>query len=290
MKPDEKVLATAGPHPISSFGGTFADVCAHEESEHAMSDLVRYEYAAGVARIVLARPDRANAIDLSTAHALGKAVKRAAHPDVRAVVVRGESARFCAGGDLAAMAAVPDRAAYVQELATTLDGVFQELAALPKPVVAAVEGSVAGAGLALMLSCDVIVAAASTRFVLAYTGVGLTPNCGVSYLLPRAIGQQRALDLALTGRRLTAAEALSWVLVTEVVDDASVGVRADGLAQQLAAGASYALGQGELLLRSRELTREQVGRAEARVIAQAISRPETAALIESFTGRGAARA
>ncbi|MGW2523485.1 enoyl-CoA hydratase/isomerase family protein [Streptomyces sp. NPDC001617] len=255
-----------------------------------MSDLVRYEHAAGVARIVLARPDRANAVDLSTARALGKAVNRAAHPDVRVVVIRGEGGRFCAGGDLASMAAAPDRAAYVEELATTLDDVFQELAALPKPVVAAVEGSVAGAGLALMLSCDVVVSAASTKFVLAYAGVGLTPDCGVSYLLPRVIGQQRALDLALTGRRLTAGEALSWGLVSDVVDDSSLGAQVDRLTQRLAVGAPFALGQAKLLFRSRELTREEIGRAEARVIAQAINRPETTALVEAFTGRGAAPA
>ncbi|CAM5602841.1 1,4-dihydroxy-2-naphthoyl-CoA synthase [Streptomyces alboniger] len=208
-----------------------------------MTDLIRYSCEEGVARIVLARPTRANAVDLPTAHALGAAVDRAAQPDVRAVVVLGEGRRFCAGGDVAAMAAARDRAAYVEELATTLDDVFRRLAGLSKPVVAAVRGAVAGAGLALMLSCDVIVSAASTKFLLAYADVGLTPDCGVSYLLPRAIGQQRALDLALTGRVLTAEESRQWGLVTEVVDDASVDARAVRLGERLATGPTHAFGE-----------------------------------------------
>ncbi|MFJ9626921.1 enoyl-CoA hydratase/isomerase family protein [Streptomyces sp. NPDC101175] len=250
-----------------------------------MTDLVRYEYAAGVARIVLARPDRANALDLPTAHALGEAVREAADPGVRAVVVSGAGGRFCAGGDLGSMLDAPDRPEYVAELATTLAEVFRELTALPKPVLAAVRGPVAGAGLALMLSCDVIVTAAEARFVLAYSGVGLTPDCGVSYLLPRAVGRQRALELALTGRVLSAPEALDWGLVTEVVADGDLDEHVGRLAARLAAGPVFALGQAKLLLRSEESSRERVGREEARVIAEAVARPEATALIEAFTGR-----
>ncbi|MEV3914651.1 enoyl-CoA hydratase/isomerase family protein [Streptomyces canus] len=251
-----------------------------------MTDLIRYSCEEGVARIVLARPTTANAVDLPTAHALGAAVDRAAQPDVRAVVVLGEGRRFCAGGDVAAMAAARDRAAYVEELATTLDDVFRRLAGLSKPVVAAVRGAVAGAGLALMLSCDVIVSAASTKFLLAYADVGLTPDCGVSYLLPRAIGQQRALDLALTGRVLTAEESRQWGLVTEVVDDASVDARAVRLGERLATGPTHAFGETKRLLRSGQMTREQTGREEARVIADAMGRAEATALVDSFVSRG----
>lgn len=249
-------------------------------------DHVRYVCEAGVARIVLARPAAANAVDLPTAHAFGAAVDRATDPDVRAVLVRGEGRRFCAGGDVAAMAAAPDRAAYVEELAGTFDLALQRLAALDKPVVAAVQGVVAGAGLALMLSCDVIVSAASTKFLLAYTGVGLTPDCGVSYLLPRAIGQQRALEFALTGRILTAEEAAAWGLITEVVDDASLDERVLQLGEQLAAGPAFALGRTKRLLRTGwNRSREQTGREEARVIADAVTRADAATIIESFARR-----
>lgn len=251
-----------------------------------MTDLVRFACEDGVARIILSRPDRANAVDLPTAHALGTAVDRAARRDARAVVVLGEGRRFCAGGDVAAMAAAPDRAAYVEELATTLDKVFQRLAELSKPVVAGVRGAVAGAGLGLMLSCDVIVSAASTKFLLAYADIGLTPDCGVSYLLPRAIGQQRALELALTGRVLTAEEGREWGLVTEVVDDLSVEARSVRLGERLAAGPAHALGETRRLLRSRQMTREQTGREEARVIAEAMGGAEATDLVESFASRG----
>ena len=196
-----------------------------------MAENVIYRQVAGVCHLELNRPAVSNAVDLSTAHELDAAIDRAASDDsVRAVLVTGAGKRFCAGGDVAAMVAAPDRAAYVLALARALDGALQKLAALDKPTVAAVQGAVAGAGLAVMLSCDVIVAAESTRFVTAYSGVGLTPDCGVSYLLPRAIGQQRALALALTNRALSAREALEWGLVTEVVEDAALEERAAALA------------------------------------------------------------
>ncbi|WP_427925138.1 enoyl-CoA hydratase/isomerase family protein [Streptomyces sp. cg40] len=248
-------------------------------------DLVHYTCLAGVARIVLARPAVANAVDLPTARALGTAFGRAAaDPDARAVLVSGEGKRFCAGGDVAAMAAAPDREAYLEELAGTLDGALRSLARLDKPVVAAVQGAVAGAGIALMLSCDLIVAAASTKFLLAYASVGLTPDCGVSYLLPRAVGQQRALELALTDRRLTADEARAWGLVAEVVDDDLCGERALKLGEQLAAGPAFALGQAKRLLRSSwQTSRAQTGGDEARVIAEAITKPPARAAVDRFT-------
>ncbi|PZH11351.1 enoyl-CoA hydratase [Streptomyces sp. NTH33] len=256
------------------------------ENHDRTEDLVCYACQDGLARITLARPNRANAVDLPTAHALGAAVDRAANdPAVRAVLICGEGRRFCAGGDVAAMAAAADRSGYLEELADTLGQALQRLAALPTPVVAAVQGSVAGAGLALMLSCDVIVSAASTKFLMAYAGVGLTPDCGTSYLLPRAIGQVRALEMALTGRTLTAAEAHQWGLVTEVVDDEVLQERALELGQRLASGPAYALGQAKRLLRARHMTREQMGREEARVIGEAVGREEAIALLASFTGR-----
>ncbi|WP_046495361.1 enoyl-CoA hydratase/isomerase family protein [Streptomyces odonnellii] len=246
---------------------------------------VRYELCKGIAHIVLGRPTRANAIDLPTAQAFGEAVDRAAGQDVRAVLVSGEGPRFCAGGDVMAMIAAPDRSAYVHELATTFDHALQRLAVLPKPVVGAVQGAVAGAGVALMLSCDVIVSARSTKFRLAYAGVGLTPDCGVSYLLPRAIGQVRALDLALTGRTLTAEEAYQWGVVTEVVDDEELEARVRSLGEQLAAGPGFALGQAKRLLRLREATREEIGAEEADVIAEASGTADAASILESFATR-----
>ncbi len=248
-----------------------------------MSENVIYRQVGGVGRIELNRPAVSNAVDLPTAHELESIIERAASDvSVRAVLMTGAGKRFCAGGDVATMVAAPDRAAYVLALARALDGALQKLAALDKPTVAAVQGAVAGAGLAVMLSCDVIVAAQSTRFVTAYSGVGLTPDCGVSYLLPRAIGQQRALALALTNRALSAREALEWGLVTEVVDDAGVAERAAAVAAELAAGPSFALGQAKRLIRSSwEMSRAEVGADEARTISDAVSTEDASRLLAS---------
>lgn len=252
-----------------------------------MSDLVTYGVADGVARIELDRPAASNAVDLDTALALGKAVDAAAADDaVRAVLLTGAGKRFCAGGDVASFVAAPDPASYLIELAGTLDEVLQRLAAMPKPVVVGVQGAVAGAGLAVMLSGDLVVAGKSTKFVAAYAGIGLTPDCGLSWLLPRAVGQQRAAQMLVGGRALTAAEAVEWGLVMTAVDDDAVEQEALALATRLAAGPSYALGQARRLLReSWTSTRAETGADEARTIAAAVAAEDAQAAIARFLDR-----
>lgn len=254
---------------------------------------VHYVSANGVGRVVLARPDASNAFDLPAATALGAALDRAEvdvrRSEVGAVLVTAEGPRFCGGGDVRSFAAAEDQPAYLRELATALEAELRRLSELPVPVVAAVQGSVAGAGLAFLLNADVVVSARSTRFTMAYAGVGLTPDCGVSYLLPRAIGQQRALSLALTGRVLDAEEAASWGLVSEVVEDSELVTRATALAEGLAAGsagATGALGQAKRLIRSSwDLTRADSAADEVATIAAAVVTPEAQARIERFTRR-----
>ncbi|WP_433533074.1 enoyl-CoA hydratase/isomerase family protein [Micromonospora sp. CA-263727] len=252
-----------------------------------MSGPVRYELDGALARITLDRPAASNAIDLPTAEALAACVGRAgADTTARAVLLTGAGRRFCAGGDLAAMAAAADRGAYVHRLAGTLDRGLRALADLPKPVVAAVQGAAAGAGLAAVLSADVVVAARSARFAAAYTAVGLTPDCGFSRLLPRAVGQPRALHLTLTGRTLTAAEALEWGLVAEVVDDGDLNARAEALAAELGAGPVRALGEAKRLLRdSWQRSPEEVAHDEAQTIATLATGPEASQRIDAFLSR-----
>jgi 2-(1,2-epoxy-1,2-dihydrophenyl)acetyl-CoA isomerase len=246
---------------------------------------VTLEVTDGVAHLRLDRPDAANALDLSTARALRSLVADAADDlAVRAVLVTGSGRRFCAGGDVASFVAASDPSAYLHELATEADAAVRALAALEKPVVAAVHGAVAGAGLAVMLSCDLVVADPGTSFVFAYPGIGLTPDCGVSYLLPRAIGQQRALHFALSGRPATAAEALEWGMVTEVAEEPAD--RAFALAASLASGPAVALGQVRRLLRGGwEATRAEVGAEEARTISAMVRGEEAQRLIEAFVRR-----
>ena len=186
-----------------------------------MPDVIGYTVAHGVAHIRLNRPEVSNALDLDTARAFASAVERAATSDeVMAVLLTGGGRRFCAGGDVAAFAQAADQPTYIHQLASELDAGFQRLAGIQKPVVAAVHGAVAGAGLALMLSCDVIVADPATKFVFAYPAIGFTPDCGLSYLLPRSIGQHRALRFALMGEPASADDAYAWGMVTEVSADA----------------------------------------------------------------------
>ena len=250
-----------------------------------MSEPVICAVDAGVAHIELNRPDAANALDLPLAKALRQAVARAAADDsVRAVLVTGAGQRFCVGGDVGSFIAAPEPSAYLHALASEADLAVRALEALTKPVVAAVHGAVAGAGLAVMLACDRVVAAEGTKLAFADTGIGLTPDCGVSYLLPRAIGSHRALGFALGGRPVDAATAQEWGMVTEVVEDAHL--RARELADSLAAGPAVALGQTRRLLRAGwDADRGSTGAVEAATIAEMVAGSEAQALIERFLSR-----
>lgn len=250
-----------------------------------MSDLVRYAVQDGVAHLELNRPTAANTLDLDLTRALRAAVDRAEGEDeVRALLLTGAGERFCAGGDVGSFVATSEPAAYLHQLATEADAAVRALASLPKPVVAGVHGAVAGAGLALMLSCDLVVADPGTKFVFAYPAVGLTPDCGVSWLLPRAVGQQRALSFALGGKPLPADEALAWGMVSEVSDGALA--RARETAATLASGPALALGQARRLLRAGwESDRRAVGVEEARTISTMVGGEEAQALLTRFVRR-----
>ena len=241
-----------------------------------------------VLRIVLDRPEAANTFDIPATLALREAIDRAEGEEFSAVLLTGEGGRFCAGGDITSFLAAPEgeRTASLHELATTLEAELRRLADLPKPVVAAVHGAVAGAGLAFLLSSDIVVAARSTKFVWAYAGVGLTPDCGVSYLLPRAVGLQRALDFAIGGAAITAETARDWGLVTRVAEDEEVQEVAADLARTLAAGPTGSYGHAARLLRAAfEVDRDTHAADEAATITARITTPEAKALIERFLGR-----
>ncbi|MDF1705312.1 MAG: enoyl-CoA hydratase/isomerase family protein [Aeromicrobium sp.] len=252
-----------------------------------MSQTIDLVISEGVAHLTLTRPESANAFDLPTATAFGQAVDQIADSsDVRAVVLSGQGKRFCAGGDVASFDAADDPQAYIRELADVLDGAMQRFAALPVATVVAVQGAAAGAGLSVMLGADVIVAARSTKFVTAYASIGLTPDVGLSWLLPRAIGQVRALDLLLTGRVLDGPTALDWGLVTELTDDDPL-VRAQEIAATIASGPAQALGQARRLVRNAWSTsRSEAGDDESRTIADRVGTEEAQELIGAFLAPG----
>lgn len=247
---------------------------------------VLLEVRDGVAHLTLNRPADANSFDLPTAEALTDAVASIEVDESATVVVlTGNGPRFCAGGDVASFAAADDPQAYIRELADVLDGAMQRLAALPKPVVVGVQGAVAGAGLSVMLGADLIVAERSTKFVTAYAGIGLTPDIGLSYLLPRAVGQVRAMDLLLAGRVIDGDTALAWGLVSETVDS-DAGDRARALGQKLADSVPGAYGQARRLVRSGwEASRAEAGEDEAVTIAHRVGTGEAQARIQAFLAK-----
>ncbi len=211
---------------------------------------VQVETRGAVALVTLNRPDSANTLNLQMAmDLLAAALACARNADVRAVVLSGAGRNFCFGGDLRAMASRDTSGDdYIRELTTYLHAAIAHFTRMDAPVIAAVHGTAAGAGVGLVTMADLAVCARSAKFNLAYTNAGLTPDAGTSFLLPRSIGAKRTMELLLLNRTLSAAEALSWGLVNEVVGDEEVQARALGIAEQLAGGATQAYGATKRLV------------------------------------------
>ena len=209
-----------------------------------------YEVKDRVARITLNRPDAANALNDEMGRELMQVAIRASEDrDVRAVILTGAGRMFCGGGDLKHFAAQEDRLpGHLKELAGCLHLAISRFVRMDAPVIAAVNGSAGGAGLSLALFADLVIAAESAKFTLAYTRAGLSPDGGSTFFLPRMIGVRRALEMALTNRVLTAKEALEWGMITKVVADAQLQAEANAMATQLAAGATGALGMAKRLM------------------------------------------
>ena len=244
--------------------------------------------AKGVAWITLDRPNNGNSINLEFAQALMRAVQDCENDsDVRCIVIRGRGRLFCAGGDLLAIRGQGAGAsAYVRELLGYLHEALSGLARIKVPVIAAVNGTAAGAGFSLACACDLVIAHESVRFVMAYTRVGLTPDGSSTWFLPRIVGLQRALELTLTNRELPAEEAKTWGIVTEVVPEKDFDGRVETLATTLAQGATSALGAAKRLLRgSFQQTLESQMVAEAEALCSALQGDEARIGLEAFVAK-----
>ena len=211
---------------------------------------VQVETRGAVALVTLNRPESANTLNLQMGmDLLAAALACARNADVRAVVLTGAGRNFCFGGDLRAMASRETAGDdYIRELTTYLHAAIAHFTRMDAPVIAAVNGTAAGAGVGLVAMADLAVCARSAKFNLAYTNAGLTPDAGTSFLLPRSVGAKRTMELLLMNRTLSAAEALGWGLVNEVVGDEEVQGRAFAIAEQLAAGATRAFGATKRLV------------------------------------------
>lgn len=266
-------------------------------------DVILFDVRDGLAHLTLNRPERLNAVDpAAIARWRDLAHEIAERDDIGAVLFDAVGRAFCAGGDVVAMSelartaagsgpaddagAVDDGpAALVRELADRIHEGHRVLRESTKPIVAAVQGPVAGGGLGFMLVADVIVASERATFASRYSDVGLTPDCGVSTLLPEAVGTRRALELTLTSRTLSAAEALDWGLVAEVVAPDALDARAREIANGWLAGATHAFGQAKRLVHA---GRGRSFRAslddEAATIGVAFATPEAQTRIARFAG------
>ena len=198
---------------------------------------IRFETADGIARITLNRPDRLNSFTVQMHDELRDALAQlAAGGDARVVLLTGEGRGFCAGQDLSDRAVAPGDAPV--DLGASIEQNYRPLVLalrhLPLPVVCAVNGVDAGAGANIALACDVVIAARSASFIQAFCRIGLVPDSGGTFFLPRLVGSARAMGLALFGDKLSAADAAAWGLIWKCVDDAEFPATVDAMLAQLA--------------------------------------------------------
>jgi len=196
--------------------------------------------------ITLNRPDVLNALNGAMQEALARALAEARDPGVRAVVVTGAGRGFCVGQDLTEFREAAGDVA--ERLRTTYHPNVLALRSLEKPVIAAVNGPAAGAGLSLACACDIRIAADSATFVPAFVSIGLVPDSGGTLFVERLLGQARAFEWLASGRKLTAAEAHAWGLVSEVVEAEALAQHAAEAAGRLAAMPTRAIGMTKRLL------------------------------------------
>lgn len=262
------------------------------EERPVANDPLRTTIENGVARIELHRPDAANALDDAMASALAEtAIRCDEDPATRAVLLTGSGRFFCAGGDLRAFAdAGPGRSAYINRLTMHLHAALSRFARMDPPLVVAVNGPAAGAGLSLSCIGDIVLAGESAFASLAYTDAGLVPDGGSTWWLPRLVGWRLAQEMALTNRRLSAQEAAAHGLWTRVIPDADLEREAAKLAARLADGPTRAFGHTKrLLLSSGAESFETQMELEARAITEAARGSEATEGIAAFLEKRPAR-
>lgn len=198
-------------------------------------ETLTFEQAGAIARITLDRPDAANGMNGTMTRELAAAAKQCDTDATKVVVLTGAGRFFSAGGDLRSFASAPDRGSYIKGVADDLHRAISTFARMNAVLITAVNGTAAGAGFSIAVTGDLVLAAESASFTMAYTRVGLSPDGSASYYLPRLIGITKTKELMLTNRTLSAQEASQWGLVTEVVRDAELADRAAELADQMAA-------------------------------------------------------
>jgi 2-(1,2-epoxy-1,2-dihydrophenyl)acetyl-CoA isomerase len=226
----------------------------------------------GISTITLNRPDTYNALSISIAEEFANAIiDEGSADEVRVIIVTGAGKAFSGGGDIKGMSEYlkGDPLLFFKRLVMYLDAAILDITRLEKPVLCAVNGVAAGAGLSLALSCDMLFAAESASFDAAYHRVGLVPDGGVSFLIPHTVGYHRAIELVYSDRPLSAQEALQWGLINRVVPDDQLMPTVRAYAERLAKGPISAYGTAKrLFLEGLQNSLETQLEAERQAIAQ----------------------
>lgn len=252
-----------------------------------MTAPLRVERREGVVRLVMDRAAAGNALNEPLADTLVAELERAeADPQVRVLTVTGQDRFFCAGGDVKSMASVPagQRHGFLLSLATATSTLMAALSQTRLLVLAGVNGITAGAGLGLLLAADWVLASDEAKIAGAFAGVGLTPDTGVSYLLPRTVGYHRAIELTLGGRRLDGAEAAQWGLAGRSVPAADFARRLTEAEDAFLATPEHVVGPTKALLRAGRYGADWEAhlRAEARSVAESSAHPESVRRVDRF--------
>ena len=215
-----------------------------------MSDTVLVETHGDWLQITLNRPDKLNCLNRSMHLALRAALQQAHDQAARAVLITGAGRGFCAGQDLGDRR--PGTSDWPPDLQQTLNDYFNPniklITGLPAPVICAVNGVAAGAGMSIALACDMVLAADSASFIQSFSKIGLVPDAGSSWILPRRVGMARAMGLALTATPLSAADAEAWGLIWKRYEDDALLQAARDMAEQFASGPTAAFGSTKMLM------------------------------------------
>ena len=211
-------------------------------------ETIDFKVEAGVARLTLNRPDRLNSFTVRMHEEVADALANL--EGARTLILTGAGRGFCAGQDLNDRAVAPGEAVDLGEsVEQRYNPLVRRLVSLPMPVIARVNGVAAGAGANIALACDIVVAARSARFIQSFAAIGLIPDSGGTWVLPRLVGQARALGLALTGEPLAAEQAALWGMIWKAVDDDRLDEEVDALAQRFAAGPTLGLARIKKMIR-----------------------------------------
>lgn len=215
-------------------------------------ETILFELSEGVARLTLNRPERLNSFTVQMHTEIAEALGRVRDGAARVLVLTGAGRGFCAGQDLSDRAVAPGAEGLDlgESLEARYNPLVRGLADLPLPVVCAVNGVAAGAGANIALACDIVLAARSARFIQSFANIGLIPDSGGTWMLPRLAGQARALGLALTGEPLPAEQAEAWGLIWRCVDDDMLLAETDALARRFASAPTLGLAEAKRLIRA----------------------------------------